>query len=210
MSRAGGGRGRGNVKMTTFPAVAPHGSQERRLLQERSAKELEAVHGLLNRAEALVANKNVSGGAAAAAAAVAHYSTPIPFPRHRKNVRLLHRPEDPSHHAVATPSEMADGVASAKRRKTRPLVDDAEPTMPMHEKEQMARMLSSLWTEVPAAKHIAYFMRRECSWCPVPDGSEMVVDLLSTTDAALFRLKKLLVKFAEENKIQWPDAGPAA
>ncbi|KAG8046128.1 hypothetical protein GUJ93_ZPchr0008g13969 [Zizania palustris] len=126
----------------------------------------EAVHGLLNRAEALVASKNVSGGAAAASAAMAQHSTPIPSPRHRKNARFLHRPEDPSHHDVATTSAMADGVASAKRRKTRPPVDDAEPTMPMHEKEQIARMLSSLWTEVPAPKHIAYFMRRECSWWP--------------------------------------------
>ncbi|KAL5202386.1 hypothetical protein ABZP36_013338 [Zizania latifolia] len=173
---------RRNATMVAPPTA---GMSYQRPIMKRVQSELEIVRGLLNKAEALVASKRSHGGAAAAAHSKVR-------PRHRldKSKRFLHHPD-------ARP-EATDGAAGSRRR-TSPLVEVIEPTMPIALRDQLAGLLSSLSAEMPP--HIVEFMQLQCN-CTVVNGDEMEIDFHNTKDAVLFQLKNLLEEFGEQRKIR--------
>ncbi|KAF0927389.1 hypothetical protein E2562_032476 [Oryza meyeriana var. granulata] len=119
----------------------------------------------------------------------------------RKDSGRFLRPENTRSEATAT-----DGAASAKRRKTSPIVEVEveviEPAMPKAQRDRLYGLLSSLSAEMPLPPHIVDMMRRQCCCVVDPNGDAMDIDLGSTKDASLFQLLNLLEEFAQQIKIQ--------
>ncbi|CAN6202110.1 unnamed protein product [Urochloa humidicola] len=152
------------------------------MLRKRQREEMEALRGILRKAE-LLAGKNLGDGRAA--------------PRRGKDGRFL------AAEAEARPAPAAaeaDRATSAKRRKTMmPLVKIAKPKpirMSADEISNLASRVSSLSEDMPP--RILEFLKKECSGHEDTNRGEIEIDIGSMRHPALFELRKMLDEFAEE------------
>ncbi|KAG0533770.1 hypothetical protein BDA96_04G221500 [Sorghum bicolor] len=159
-------------------AAGEMSSQE--LLQKRLASELDALRGLLKKAE-LIAH---GGGACKGGA-----------PTAGKKERFLASNQRP------TPIEKDFNAPSLKRRKISTLMEQKQqqipaPRMSPEERNQLACRLSSLSGELPG--HIVEFLQKQFG--DADTHGEIEFDIDSVKDSVLFELKTLLDKLAEESK----------
>jgi hypothetical protein len=158
-------------------------SQE--LLQKRLASELDALRGLLKKAELISRGGEACKGGA---------------PTAGKKERFLASKSNQR----AKPIEGSGGNApSAKRRKISTLAEQKQkqkqipaPRMSPEERNQLAGRLSSLCGELPG--HIVEFLQKHFG--DADSHGEIEINIDSVEDLVLFELKTRLDKFAEESK----------
>jgi hypothetical protein len=157
-------------------AAGEMSSQE--LLQKRLASELDALRGLLKKAEHISRGGGTCKGGA---------------PTAGKKERFL-----PSNQR-AKPIEEDFNAPSAKRRKISTLVEQKQiraPRMSPEERNQLAGRLSSLSGELPG--HIVEFLQKQFG--DADAHGEIEIDINSVEASVLFELKTRLDKCAEESK----------
>lgn len=152
-------------------------SQE--LLQKRLASELDALRGLLKKAELISQRGACKGGT----------------PTAGKKDRFLACNRRPK------PIEEDFNAPSVKRRKISTLVEQKQkqvrtPRMSPEERNQLAGRLSSLSGELPG--HIVEFLQKHFG--DADSHGEIEINIDSVEDSVLFELKTLLDKLAEESK----------
>ncbi|KAG2637942.1 hypothetical protein PVAP13_2NG555900 [Panicum virgatum] len=164
-----------NTKMTAFASAEISIQDPQLVLRKRLRAEMEALRGLLRKAELLSGKKSVAKSRAP--------------PRCGKDGRFLAAEDE------ATEAEM---TTCAKRRKAVPVAKVAEPRMSAEEISSLTARVASLSENMPA--HILEFLRKECTGREDRSSGEIEIDLGSMKHSALFKLRKLLDEFAEEEK----------
>ncbi|PVH48226.1 hypothetical protein PAHAL_4G284100 [Panicum hallii] len=175
---AGAGRRRvaGEGPGTKVPADISN-QDPQLILRKRLRAEMEALRGLLRKAE-LLSGKTVGNGRAAA--------------RCGKDGRFLAA----EHRSEATEAER---TPCAKRRKTMPLAEIVvEPRMSADEISNLVARVASLSSNMPA--HILEFLKEECTGHEDGNSGEIEIDLGSMRRSAMPELRKLLDEFAEGEK----------
>jgi len=152
-------------------------SQE--LLRKRLASELDALRGLLKKAE-LISQRGACKGSA---------------PTAGKKDRFL------ASNQRAKPIDEDFNAPSVKKRKISTLVEQKQkqipaPRMSQEERNQLACRLSSLSGELPG--NIVEFLQKQFG--DADSHGEIEINIDSVEDSVLFELKTRLDKFAEESK----------
>ncbi|CAN6172902.1 unnamed protein product [Urochloa humidicola] len=147
-------------------------------LRKRQREEMEALRGILRKAELLVGKSKTAGDGRAA-------------PRRGKVGRFLAAEAEAGPAPAAT--EGGRATSAAKRRKTMtPLVKIAKPPIRMSADEisNLTSRVSSLAEDMPA--RILEFLKKECSGHEDASRGEIEIDIGSMRHPDLFELRKML------------------
>ncbi|KAJ1258578.1 hypothetical protein BS78_10G086300, partial [Paspalum vaginatum] len=192
-----------------FAPPEPSNRDRLLMLRKRLRDEMEALRGILKKAELLANSKIVD-------------EIGRPAPRRGKDGRFLNEGDrsDPteadktasakSRKTMPMPSveavehRMAAWTTSAKRRKIMPVLEIVEPRVSKDEIASVATRVSSLASDMPA--HILEFLKKECTGHLDEDAGEIAIDLGSMRRSAMPELQKLLDEFAEEEKRRYQNA----
>ena len=177
----------------------------RQVLRKRLGEEMEALRGILRKAE-LVVRKNIDKGRAAPrrgkdgrflaaeARSEAMEADRTPCAKRRKAMPPLEIIEPPPR------ISKSDQAACANKRRTTPTVEIIEPRISQDEIFSLVTRLSSLSSNMPT--HIVEFLDKECTGHAEEKAgkNEIEIDLGSMRRSTMFALQKLLDEFAEEEK----------
>jgi hypothetical protein len=175
----------------------------RQVLRKRLCEEMEALRGILRKAE-LVVCKNIDKGRAAPhrgkdgrflaaeARSEAMEADRTPCAKRRKAMPPVEIIEPPLR------ISKADTIPCAKNRRTTPPMEIIEPRISQDEIFSLAARLSSLSSNMPV--RILEFLNKECTGHTDQKAGEIEIDLGSMRCSAMFELQKLLDEFAEQEK----------
>ena len=170
------------------------------VLRKRLGEEMEALRGILRKAELVVRNNVDKGYAArrrrkdghflaAEARSEAMVVDRTPCAKRRKATPPVENIEPPR-------ISKADPIPCAKKRRMMPPVEIIEPRISQDEIFSLVTRLSSLSSNMPA--RIVEFLNKECTSYTDQKAGEIEIDLESMTRPAMFELQKLLDEFAEQ------------